>query len=76
MIYTLENTIEIGRRVADVIDANGLRWSHCLEINTETGEITRFKTDQNGCLNIQEDDVVYETIKTAAPIRVTFETYG
>lgn len=76
MIYTLDNTINIGKPVKRVVDANGLEWTHCLYINTETGEITRHKDDPEKpgapLIDWELGEVVRETIKTAAPVRVEF----
>lgn len=71
MRYTLENTINIGQPKR-VFDANGLEWTHVLECDTETGEIIRQKTDENGKIVIDYEmgEVVTERIITAAPLMV------
>jgi hypothetical protein len=73
MIYTVENTFEAGRPVERVVDANGLEYTHAITIDTETGEIERFKTD-GGRLIVDHATgcVERETVHAVPPILVTF----
>lgn len=43
MIYNNKNTIDIGKPVKRVVDANGLDWQDCIEVDTETGRIVHAK---------------------------------
>jgi hypothetical protein len=74
MIYNLDNTINIGRPIKDAIDANGIHWDNCLEIDTETGRIVKHKV-MDGFLIVDPvtDDIVIEELATAAPITIIFE---
>lgn len=72
MIYTLDNIVRIGRRVDRIVDANGLEWTKCIECDTETGRILRFKTDERGMVMANHDEAMQEEIKAASPLIVTF----
>jgi hypothetical protein len=49
MIYTVKNTIKAGRRVDYIADAHGNRiYGPTIECNTETGEVTQYRTNQKG----------------------------
>ena len=78
MIYNLDNTLRVGKRVKHIFDVNGLDWigHKVLECDTETGRILRFATGPNG--DILADpangyEPRREEIKTAAPLRVVIE---
>lgn len=55
-----------------VFDATGKYWSFCTRIDTETGEITRYQTDdQNKMLWTENrDGALTETIFAPAPLRI------
>lgn len=76
MIYTVENTMEVGRPVRRVVDANGQEWSHCVRVDDQTGEITRCVTELRESLTYMVTDERgnprYETLKVAAPVLVEF----
>jgi hypothetical protein len=67
MLYTVANTVDIGKPVDRVIDANGLEWNQTLEVDTDTGRIKYRKAEDDGYGN-----EVIEEVMTAAPITVTF----
>lgn len=70
MIYDV-NAPDYKHRRFRIFDANGLEWKCCTRIDTETGEITRYKTDK-GRFELTPDgnELVTETIRTAAPLLV------
>lgn len=74
MIYTTENTIDVGNPVKRVVDANGLEWHNVISVDTETGELTYQKRDANGqeCTCPITGNIATETVKTAAPVVVEF----
>lgn len=73
MKYNMENTAWAGRLVERIVDANGLEWDCVIECDTETGEIVRYQTDDQGGFVLGMDGyMLRETIQTAAPLVVTF----
>lgn len=73
MIYTRNNTSNIGKPVKRVVDANGFEYTHTRRVNTETGEITRLVTDSDDTPHITADHrCVEETIQAAPPIIIEF----
>jgi hypothetical protein len=77
MIYTVENTVEAGRPVKHVFDANGLEYVKCIEVDTETGRIVQFRTIIDGDVEVIESDgsgePVTETIWAAPPLLLIFK---
>lgn len=73
MIYTLDNTIRAGRPVQRIVDANGIEWKKCIEVDTETGRIVRLKTDANGMIVAENGEIAREEIYAAAPLAVVFK---
>jgi hypothetical protein len=73
MLYTLGNTLRVGKRAKHIFDANGLEWTKVLECDTETGRILRFVTGPNGSILADGYEPRREEITTAAPLRVILE---
>ncbi len=73
MIYTVENTAKIGRRIKWVVDAAGTEYHRCIRIDTETGEVTYYKTDGDGKLISLAGRFLIETVRGAPPITVEFK---
>lgn len=75
MIYNVANTIDGEYGPTErVVDANGLEYTHTLEVDTETGRIEQYKTDDNGKVVISEngEEPVRETVFAAPPLVVIF----
>jgi hypothetical protein len=78
MLWTPDNTVNVGRPVADIIDANGLhhdpRWTR--EVNDVTGRVMSFRTvDSSTGPIIQRDDAMnalFDTVYLAAPLVLKF----
>lgn len=62
MIYTPENTIDIGKPVLVYVD--GVEISHAIKADTEKGVVTAAETYPDGILKISEcgNEVVYTDI--------------
>lgn len=56
---------------ARVTDANGLEWSHCLFLNTETGMLCRYVTDADRLIVTDLRGVpIQEKLTIPRPIKV------
>ena len=75
MLYTLENTAKIGKPVK-VFDGEGNHIPKTLSVNTETGEITKFKTKEDGTVLTMDGETIEETITVPLPIRMKFLKTG
>jgi hypothetical protein len=71
MIYCVTDPAIKGRRFK-VFDANGLEWTHVVQCNTATGEITRNKLLGGSVMYLDEStgEMAKESIRVAAPLLV------
>ena len=78
MLYTLENTTKIGKPIK-VFDGEGNHIPKALSVDTETGKVTKFKTNEDGTIlvvNEETMETVEETITVPLPIRIEFLETG
>lgn len=75
MLYTLENTAKIGKPIK-VFDGEGNHIPKALSVDTETGEITKFKTNEDGTILIVDGEALRETITVSLPIKIEFLETG
>lgn len=75
MIYTVQNTVNIGRVVKAIYDRNGqLIPGRSLKCNTETGEVFQHRTDDCGryVLRNNRTELVVVRMIFQKPLRVEF----
>ena len=75
MIYTLANTVNIGKPVNAIYDAYGQRiHGMTLRCNTETGEVVQCRTDEYPRLVLHHNDreIVEKRMIFQKPLRVEF----
>ena len=74
MIYTRENTFDVGRPVESVTDANGLPYDWCVECDTETGRIVKIAMAFGGKIILGGIKGMYkrETVMVPSPLLVKF----
>jgi hypothetical protein len=76
MIYNVANTLDEGMPVDRVIAADGMVFdANLLEVDTDTGSITRWKQDEGGQLVIDDEQgiIVREQFFAVAPLVVIFK---
>lgn len=71
MIYDINDSNGKPPRMR-IYDATGRQWRYCTRIDTETGEITFYVTDEAGdfILNASKDDCLRETLFVPSPLRL------
>jgi hypothetical protein len=73
MIYTVDNTVGVGRRVKRVIDAAGRQWTRVIECDTDSGWIERFQTTSGNHIIVHHNEAQREGFMAPAPLIVEFE---
>ena len=73
MLYTLDNTSRVGKP-ARVFDGDGNELDGCTWVDTDSGEVERFKVDANGLHVVHPNGkrVVRETVVVPG-VRVEFK---
>ena len=75
MIYTIANTVNIGKPVKAIYDAYGQRiHGMTLRCNTETGEVVQCRTDEYPRLVLHHNgrEIVEKRMIFQKPLRVEF----
>lgn len=76
MIYSVENTIDIGKPVEAIYDADGNEIKgRNIRCDTETGEVIQHATDFNGNILFDgtETEILLNTLYFKPPLKVVFK---
>lgn len=68
-IYNVDNTSAIGKPVR-VFDANGMELHYCLEVDTTTGRVLQFVTQDGSLVENDEGDLKRQEEYYPAPLLV------
>lgn len=71
MIYDIRDPNRKPQRM-HIFDATGRQWKYCTRVDTETGEITFYVTNEAGefILSASKEDCLQETLFVPSPLRV------